>query len=75
MLSISKAVLKEEITLAQRILNKWQQKLDEGVPGVDFPAGDELQFELFIREMVGEFGVVASKMEGLAGILSEDRMP
>jgi hypothetical protein len=74
MLSISKEVLKEEITLAQRILNKWQNKLDEGIPGVDIPAGDELQFEAFRKEMVGEFQLVASKFDGMASIMAEDHM-
>jgi hypothetical protein len=74
MLSISKAVLKEELTLAQRILNKWQLRLDEGIPGVDIPAGDELQFEAFRKEMVGEFQLIASKFDGLANIMAEDQM-
>jgi hypothetical protein len=74
MLSISKAVLKEELTLAQRILTKWQEKLEEGVPGQDYPAQDEIVFERFVREMTGEFQVIASKFDGLATILAEDRM-
>lgn len=74
MLSVSKAVLKEELTLAQRILTKWQQKLEEGVPGQDFPVQDDIAFERFVREMVGEFQVISSKFDGLATIMAEDRM-
>jgi len=75
MLSISTEVLKEEITLAQRILNKWLLKLGEGVPGVDIPAGDSEQaFEAFRREMVGEFQLVADKFGGMANIMAEDHM-
>lgn len=74
MLSISKAVLKEELTLAQRILTKWQEKLEEGVPGQDYPVQDEVVFERFVREMTGEFQVIASKFDGLATIIAEDRM-
>lgn len=73
MLSISKAVLKAELDLAQRILTKWQQRLEEGVPGADFPAAEDLEIASFMRELVAEFLVVAGKMENLASILSDDR--
>ena len=72
MLSISKAVLKEEITLAQRILNKWQQRLDDGIPYVELPA-EEHQFEAFRKELVGEFQLIASKFDGMATIMAEDQ--
>jgi hypothetical protein len=71
-MNISKAVLKEELILAQRILTKWQQRLDEGVPGEDLPAED-LDVALYMRELVAEFLIVAGKMENLASILSDDR--
>jgi hypothetical protein len=72
MLSISKAVLREELNLAQRILTKWQEKLEAGIPGVDFPV-DDMAFDSFLREAVGELMVVSGKLENIATLLSEDR--
>lgn len=69
-MNISKAVLKEELLLAQRILTKWQERLEQGVPGDDLPAED-MDIALYMRELVAEFLVVAGKMENLASILSD----
>mgnify|MGYP003431495341 FL=1 len=73
-LAISREVLKEELLLAQRILTKWQNKLDEGVPGLDYPAADEVQAEMFVRELVAEFQVVSGKLDNLASVLSDSTL-
>ncbi len=69
MLPISKAVLKEEINLALRVLNKWDQKMDAGIPGVEFPAAED-QLHDFLRELCGEFMLLSGKLENIADIIS-----
>lgn len=67
---LSKAVLTEELTLAQRILAKWQEKLAGGIPGTEVPAADE-DIEYFHREMAGEFLLVSAKLESIANLLGD----
>lgn len=69
MLPISKLVLIEELTLAQRILNKWQQKLADGIPGVELPAAEE-EREFFLQEFCGELMLLAGKFERVAEIMA-----
>jgi hypothetical protein len=70
MLPISKEVLGDEIALAQKVLAKWQQRLEQGVPGMDFPATDEVAAELFVRELVGEFLMLAGKLESIGNVIA-----
>lgn len=70
MLPISKEVLGDEIALAQKVLTKWQQRLEQGVPGIDFPVADEVATELFVRELVGELLMLAGKLESIGNVIA-----
>jgi hypothetical protein len=72
MIPMSSEVLKEEIVLSMRILTKWQQRIDQGIPGRDLPAMDETAVEAFTRELVAELLVVSGKLENVANIISAD---
>lgn len=67
---ISKAVMTEELNMAIKILVKWQQRFEEGLPGVDMPAPDDHVTECF-SEMTSEFQLVAGKLDSLAGLISQ----
>lgn len=73
MIPISKAVITEELTLAQRILNKWQQKFAEGIPGQDVPSEDDMA-EFWAQEFCAEMFLVAKKLEALAEITSSSQI-
>jgi len=70
MIAISKELLNTQIDVAQRLLKKWQDKLAQGIPGIDLPA-DDFTSEQFTREMVAEFLVVAGMFETLATVINE----
>jgi hypothetical protein len=67
MLPISPALLREEISGAKAILDKWDKQLAEGVPGPERPGGQE-GLENFIREMCGELMICAGKCENIVGL-------
>lgn len=71
-LSISRLVLKEELELTRRILSKWADKFNVGIPGEDMPATEQA-LDDFLRELCGEFTLCASKLEHISNILSDDR--
>lgn len=68
MFGISKLVMVEELTLAIRILKKWDEKIDAGVPGSDVPAAD-YDVDAFRREMAAELLLISSKLESVATIM------
>lgn len=67
MIPISKAVLKEELDLASRILAKWQQKVEGPMPGTDLPANEE-DIEFFTQEFCAELFLLSKKFESIAEI-------
>ncbi len=71
MIPMSKEVLVAEVNLGISVLMKWKQKIEEGVPGRDFP-GDEVSADAYCRELTAELLVVAGKMENLANIIAAD---
>ena len=73
MIPISKAVLKEELNLAQRILTKWQQKIDEGIPGQDIPSHEDMA-EFWNQEMISELFLVSKKLESIAEIVAQNQI-
>lgn len=68
MIPLSTAVIKEEIDLAMRILTKWQNKINEGIPGVDIPAHED-QIEAWCREFGWEIHLVSKKLDNLAEVV------
>lgn len=73
MIPISKAVLKEELNLAQRILTKWQQKIDDGIPGTDLPSNEDM-IEFWNQEMISELFLVSKKLESIAEIVAQNQI-
>jgi len=68
---ISKAVLTEELSMAQRVLTKWLQKIQEGIPGSDLPA-TEYDQAAWIGELIGESLLMSAKLQALAEVLERD---
>lgn len=70
---ISSEVLLKELEAGRDYLDKWVQKVREGVPGIDLaPSGDsDENFEKFMREMYAELRVVSGKCDTLAEITAD----
>lgn len=73
MLPISKEVLLKELETAREYLDKWHQRVQDGIPGLDIPATGtaEEHIEEFMRELYGELRVVSGKCDTLSDVLSE----
>lgn len=75
MLPISSPALLQELTTARDLLDKWVEKVQAGIPGVDVPmtgnspAGDRLDVWLF--ELMGELQLVSGKTANIVSILNE----
>jgi len=67
---LSKEAIEDELTLAQKILTKWQERLAAGIPGAEIPAAD-IDIDIFHREMAGELMLVSAKLESLANLLGD----
>lgn len=67
MLPISSSLLREEIGGAKAILEKWEKKLEAGLPMTEQPGSQE-SLESFIREMCGELVICAGKCENIVGL-------
>ena len=72
MLPVSTAVMLQEMETLKTIVDKWTEKVAQGVPGVDVPmtgnTGERL--ELWLTELVGELRFVSGKAANLADVLS-----
>jgi len=71
MLPVSPDLIHDELESAKKILEKWIEKVKAGLPVVDNP-GDEMQLDLFIRELCGELRVCAGKCGNLSEVLQGD---
>jgi hypothetical protein len=73
MLPISREVLIKELETAKDYLDKWLQKVEAGIPGIDIPASGsaENHIEDFVREFCGEMRVVSGKCDTLSEVMSE----
>jgi hypothetical protein len=73
MLSVSKEVVLKELETAKAYLAKWEQRLEEGIPEIDFPAtgNSSNALEDFLRELCGELRVVSGKCDTLAEVLMD----
>jgi hypothetical protein len=69
---MDKTILTSELKSARDILTKWVDKLEkEGVPVTDFDATTEESVD-WIRNLCGEVGLVAGKIDAItASILGE----
>jgi hypothetical protein len=71
MLAINTETIHDELAGAKKIIEKWLETLDKGLPVIDEP-GSEEQLELLMREFCGELRVCAGKCANLAEVLSGD---
>lgn len=71
MMTISRDVLLKELETAREYVDKWINKVNEGIPGIDIPAsGDsDSHIEEFVRELCGELRIVSGKCDNLAEVL------
>jgi len=70
-LPVSPDLISSELESAKKILEKWIEKVNSGLPVIDEP-GDDQQLDLLIRELCGELRVCAGKCGNLAEILLGD---
>lgn len=71
MLTVNPETIHDELTGARKIIEKWLETLDRGLPVIDEP-GSEERLELLMREFCGELRVCAGKCANLAEVLSGD---
>ncbi len=69
MLNVSPTIAIEELEGVIKIANKWIERLKEGVPFISFPAPEE-DYEKFMKQMIGELRIAASKSDSLADVFS-----
>jgi hypothetical protein len=75
MLPLSQQALLNEIESAKAILDKWADKVAEGIPGVDVPMSGNSpaaeRLDVWLLEMMGELQLVAGKTANIVSVLSE----
>jgi hypothetical protein len=75
MLPLSQQALLTELESAKTLLDKWIEKVEAGIPGVDvpmtgnMPAGERL--DVWLVELMGELQLVSGKTANIAQILGE----
>lgn len=69
-LGVSKGVICEELNLAIRILTKWKESAEEGIPVVDVRMPPE-ELHDWLRNFYGELNIVSDKCASLAARLLE----
>lgn len=67
---LSKEAMSEEIVSAIRILTKWRDRLDKGIPGIDVAPGDNAALVNFFSELCGELVLVGNKCHSIAEIVN-----
>jgi len=74
MLPLATNTILAELESLKYLVEKWAEKVAEGVPGVDTPmsgmaaSGDRL--DLWLNELIGELRLVSGKSHNLAEILA-----
>lgn len=71
MLTVNPDTIVEELESTKKLLDKWILKLNEGLPVIDQPGGEE-QLELLMREFCGELRICAGKCANLSEVLLND---
>lgn len=74
MLPLSTPTILAELESVKSLIEKWVDKVADGVPGVDTPmsgmaaSGDRL--DLWLNELIGELRLVSAKSNNIAEILA-----
>ncbi len=71
MIVISKEVLEQELKLAAGVIEKWRNRLNEGIPGQDLPAGEDMA-EMWVQEFYSELSLIARKLDSIADITAQN---
>ena len=71
MLPVGPELIVAELESAKKILDKWIEKLGEGLPVIDKP-GEDHQLDEVVHELCGELRIVAGKCGNLAEVLLGD---
>ena len=71
MLPVGPDLISSELDSAKKILEKWIERVNAGMPVIDQPGNDH-QLELFVQELCGELRIVAGKCGNLAEVLLGD---
>lgn len=69
MLPLAPKIAIQEMEGIKTIIEKWLTNLNEGVPTLTFEARDE-DFEMYMKQWIGELRLLAGKADNLADILS-----
>lgn len=67
-LPVSREVILSELDAARAILQKWDEAVRAGIPGVDVHAPEEA-LEEFVAQLSGELLIVTGKCQTLAEVL------
>ena len=74
MLPIATPVILAELESLKALLAKWEEKVGNGVPGVDLPmTGNSApadRLDVWLTEFVGELRLISGKTHNLAEILA-----
>lgn len=74
MLPISREILHAELVSVKQIVDKWIDRIEEGIPGVDIPMEGntpaEERLDIWLSELIGEIRLVSGKTENVAQVLA-----
>ncbi len=62
-------LLFDEIEEVEKILQYWKEKLNNGVPGEDLPAGNPMAEDMFHYQLRGELHLAAARLAALVEVL------
>lgn len=69
-IALSPDTIRSELKTVAGLVGYWQERLEQGVPGVEMPGTDEA-LEAVLRQFVGEMLFVSGKCQNMAMILAE----
>lgn len=71
MLTVNPDTIVEELEGTQKLIQKWINRLNSGLPAIDQPGAEE-ELELLMREFCGELRICAGKCANLSEVLLND---
>ena len=72
LIPMSPVIAINEMDNIKKIIDKWLERVNEGIPCVTFEAPDD-QFDMFMKHWVGELRLLAGSADNLADVLSGAR--
>lgn len=75
MLPIAQETLLREMDTIKAVVDKWHEKVAEGIPGVSYPISGNTpmgeRLDQWLIELIGEMQFISGKTANLASILAE----